>query len=251
MAVSEMSRRSRRRRAYPLRQSPEKAETGIEAYSTHFGNFRNLPKQTRMALGTCSAISGERDAAVTDYPARSAISDNGRDSQYVPEPSRNLPDRDWHRVGFFFFFFSGNCRTAPKTQTSKRAVIISRRRPHIALPLSPPLSSPRPPMVLAGSGREQSEARPRNLPLLLAAWPLPPPPGQEEVITTQILAPAPTHRGAPGASGGRRISPQPAPFYPAPPTLGAPPASALCSSFLPPLPPFFSLQRSRTHRDKG
>lgn len=72
-----------------------------------------------MALGTCSAISGETDAAVTDYPARSAISDNGRHSQYVPEPSRNLPDRDWHRVGFVFFFFFRKLPNGPEDSNLK------------------------------------------------------------------------------------------------------------------------------------
>ncbi|KAM6276911.1 chromobox protein homolog 3 isoform 1-T1 [Spheniscus humboldti] len=149
MAVSEMSRRSRRRRAYPLRQPPEKAETGMEAHSTRFGKFRKLPKQTTTALGTCSAISGEKDAAVIDYPARSAISDNGRGSPYIPERSRNGPDHDWHRVAFF----SGNCRTAPKAQTSKRGLIISRRRPRIAPPRPP---TPR--AATCGSDRERAGA---------------------------------------------------------------------------------------------
>lgn len=242
MAVSEMSRRSRRRRAYPFRQPPEKAETAMEAHSTPFGNFRNLPKQTEWRSEPARQFPETKTQQALGSPARSAISDTGRDSQYVQKRprSRLAPCRF-----FFFFFFSGNCRTDPKAQTSKRGVIISRRRPRIAPPS--PLPFPWPPVVLAGIRREQSGAHPSDLPRWLAAWPLPPPPGQEEVITTQISR---------HTAGAR----EPADFaaacsaLPAAPTPSVPPASALRSSFLSPSPvftPFFSLRRPRTHRDKG
>ncbi|KAF2983355.1 hypothetical protein EK904_000869 [Melospiza melodia maxima] len=78
MAASEMSRRSCRRRAYPLRQPPEKAEPGMEAHSTRFGNFRNLPQQAKMALGASSAISGQKDAA----------------SHRLLQPARQFPTTD-------------------------------------------------------------------------------------------------------------------------------------------------------------
>lgn len=179
-----------------------------------------------------------------DHPARSAISDNGRDSQYVPEKSRNGPDLDWHRDSFFFFF-----RKKPNGPEGSNLQEGGYNQPNAAS-YHLPLLSRWPPVVLAGSGWEQSKAHPRNLPSLLSVWSLPPPRGQEEVRTTQILAPAPTQSGGPGASGGRRAPPQPAPLYPAPPTSGPPPASALCSSFppssLPSLPLSLSSGAART-----
>ncbi|XP_074939175.1 chromobox protein homolog 3 isoform X1 [Phalacrocorax aristotelis] len=252
MAVSEMSRRSRRRRAYPLRQPPEKAERGMAAHPTGFGNFRNLPKQTGMALGTCSAISGEKK---TQQPstirARSAISDKGRNSQYVPEWSRTGPEHDWHRP------VSSPPEIAERPRrlkTSKRGVIINRRRSRLvpALTLSPRRVAL--PAATCGTGRERTGGERRAPPKFpsppppwLAAWPLPPPPGQEEVITTQILAPAPTHRGGPGASEGRRTSPQPAPLYPHRRHRARRPLRHSSSSFLLPSPPSLFLSPAAPH----
>lgn len=128
MAVSEMSRRSCRRRAYPLRQSPEKAEPGMEAHSALFGNFRKLPQQTKMALGASSAISGQKDAA----------------SHRLLQPARQFPTTDrlarrtraqpkWPRTLLapcHFFVCFPEIDKSP--EGSNPGVSISRGRPRIA-----------------------------------------------------------------------------------------------------------------------
>lgn len=154
----------------------------------------------------------------------------------MAEQSRSGPDRNWHRTT------SHPTPPPPAPENAERLRSPKPPRERLYRAKGGLLSHPRPPRlpaVLAGDGREQSEAHPGISPLL-AAWPLPPPPGQEEAVTTQNLAPALAQSGAPAASGGRRSLPQPDPLYPARPTSGAPPASALRSFFLPsflPLPP--------------
>lgn len=189
MAASEMSRRSRRRRAYPLRQPPERAEGGMRAHSSRFGNFRNLPKQAGPQLGGRSAISGQTDAAALRLPEpvrQFPPTEKTRDT--CPSIADTAPITTSRATPFFFFIF----RKLPKgPEGSKRGVIIRPRRPRIA----PPPRYP-PPVVLAGSTPEISSPAP-----LSAACPLPPPPGPEEVITTQILAPVPAHGGVGGTPG--------------------------------------------------
>lgn len=220
MAVSEMSRRSRSRRAYPLRQPPEKAEPGMAAHSARFGNFRNLPQHTKMALGATSAISGEKDAASHRLPqsARHFPTTERLARRARTQPKR--PRTPLARCHFFVCFFR-KLTKAPKVQTSALVSTGGGRA-------SPPHT--------CGNGRERAgdSAPPKPRP-----GPLPPPPGQEEVRSTDFGTSA-THRGAPAKGGGLHRSP----FR----------CSVLVPSFIPSLPacpPFFSLRRPCTHRDKG
>lgn len=237
MAVSEMSRRSCRRLAYPLRQSPEKAEMRLGAHSTPFGNFRNLPKQTRVTLVPRSAISGEKDAVVPHYqvvrqfPTTEEARNTCPSGAEAPR-SRLAPCR----------FFSGNCRTAPKAPNSIQAVTISRWRPCVAIPL-PAIASPLPPTVPTGNGQEPSKANSRSL-----HRPLPSPPEQEEVVTTQILAPAPAHRGGRESAKRDRLPRSLLPF-----NYYRHRAVRYCTLFFIPFldPSLFCLHQTCTHRDKG
>lgn len=159
MAVSEMSRRSRRRRAYPLRQRPEKAEPGMEAHSARFGNFRNLPQHTKMALGATSAISGQKDAASHRLPQ---LARQLPTTERLARRARTQPKRPRTLLApchFFVVVFFRKLTKGP--EGSNLGISTNRGRPRIAPPT---------PAVVAGSGR--GAAYPRNL--ALAPFPLRP-----------------------------------------------------------------------------
>lgn len=216
MAVSEMSRRTGRRRAYSLRQPPEKAEPGMEAHSAHFGNFRNLPQHAKMALGASSAISGQKYAAShrLPQPARQFPT-----TERLAKRARAQPKRFRTLLATCHFFVCFFRKLTKGPEGSNLGVNISRGRPHIV---------------------------PRNL--ALAPFPLLA--GRRKWKLHRFWHKRGTSRG-PG--GEKRTSPQPARLYPAPSASGVPPAPPLRSPPLlhPPLAPFFSLRRPCTHRDKG
>ncbi|XP_041322754.1 chromobox protein homolog 3 isoform X2 [Pyrgilauda ruficollis] len=214
MAVSEMSRRSCRRRAYLLRQRPEKAEPGMEAHSTRFGNFRNLPQHAKMALGASSAISGQKDAASHRLvqPARQFPT-----TDRLARRARAQPKRPRTLLASFNLFLVFFRKLTKGPEGSNLGVNICRGRARIA---------------------------PRNL----ALAPFPPPPRQEEVRATEILAQvrhiAGSRRREADFTAARSVLPRTV-------GIGRAARSAAVFSSPPSSPPFFPLRRPYTHRDKG
>lgn len=216
MAVSEMSRRSCRRRAYPLRQPPEKAEPGMKAHSARFGNFRNLPQHAKMALGASSAISGQKDAASHRLlqPARQFPTNDRLARCARAQPKR--PQTLLAPCHFIFFFFP-EIDKSPKAQASALILVGGG-------PASPPVPSPGPPSPSARAG------------------------GSENYTDFGTSA---THRGAPAEGGELRRSPLRSAPHRRHRACRPLRRSVLLPSFIPSLPPFFSLPRPCTHRDKG
>lgn len=115
MAVSEMSRRSRPRRAYPLRQSPETAETEMAARSARFGDFRNQPTPTKAALGSSSAISGKKRRRAHQLPNPLGDFRQRKSSLIRARADPKRPERRWHSVAFLPPPFRKLPKTAPRS----------------------------------------------------------------------------------------------------------------------------------------
>ncbi|XP_064530724.1 uncharacterized protein LOC135423929 isoform X1 [Pseudopipra pipra] len=236
MAVSGMSRSSRRRRAYALRQPPERAEQGTEAHSAHFGNFRNLPKQAKMALGARSAISGKRDAASYRLP-RSArqfpTTEQARETCSSRAEAAPTTAGTVSRLVFGFFIYFIFPEIAERTRRLKARVIISWGGS--ALPL-----------YTRGTGRERAGApHPRNIALAPAPSPSTRAGGNANyTFWHQRRHIAGPRRREADSAAARSALPRTA-------GIGHTACSGALLSSPPSSPPSLSLWRPRTHRSRG